>query len=370
MKKSKTVVLLGGSFDPIHLGHLAIASALEAHYAPDEVWFLPTPSPRWKSTTTAFTTRVELVKLAIQDHPTWRVSLEEWKIRDKSSPTYTINTIRHLIKRNPNFTYILAIGSDQFERFAEWKEPDEIRELVTLAVIDRPGHSLPSALDKRFKPERVVMTPSLTSSASIRQGLSWDMPELVAKEVIRLGLYLEEQIKMRLTKPRFEHTIRVARLAVRYAKRHGLDENKAYVAAMVHDVSREKDLNTMKNDLQMWGIDIKPLADPMIHAFHGAEVAKREFHIDDPDIYAAIQAHTFGAMSMIPLSKVLYCADKTESGRGEYTVKLQEKVYANLDQGTITVMKDDIDYWLKQQATIDEHHPLRIHLNKLIKESQ
>lgn len=366
MKRKKTVVLLGGSFDPIHNGHLAMAEALEMHYHPDEVWFLPTPSPRWKSTQTAFTKRHELVKIAIADRRKWKAPLVEWNIRKKDAPTYTIDTLRYLTKENPNFHFILAIGSDQFERFDEWKEPDTIIQLATLAVIDRPGHALPAHLDKRFTPERVVMVPSETSSAAIRAGLSQDLPHLVRQEVIRQGLYFDQQIKARLSDARYQHSVRVARLAVKYAKAHHLDTDQAYVAAIVHDVSRELPLSQMMADLTAWGIDYSNLAEPMIHAYHGAAVAERELGINDEEILTSIRAHTFGLPVMTNLSMIIYCADKTEPGRGEFTRTLQEQVSDNLTLGTIQVMKDDIVYW-QQQAHISSDHPLKRHLDQLIR---
>jgi len=132
--------VLGGTFDPIHFGHLRIAEAARKIIGLDKVVFIPTGIPWLKAGTkiTDANHRMEMVRLAIKPNKFFSVSSIDV---DRLGNTYTRDTLVELKKELPTSTQIFfIIGSDSFNSFSKWKEPEEILRLANLVVIKRPGH--------------------------------------------------------------------------------------------------------------------------------------------------------------------------------------------------------------------------------------
>lgn len=132
--------VLGGTFDPIHFGHLRIAEAARKIIGLDKVVFIPTGIPWLKAGTkiTDANHRMEMVRLAIKPNKFFSVSSIDV---DRLGNTYTRDTLVELKKELPTSTQIFfIIGGDSFNSFSKWKEPEEILRLANLVVIKRPGH--------------------------------------------------------------------------------------------------------------------------------------------------------------------------------------------------------------------------------------
>jgi nicotinate-nucleotide adenylyltransferase len=129
--------LLGGSFDPIHAGHLQLARDALAHLPLDEVRFLPAAQPWQKDRITDAAHRAHMVELAIAREP--RCVLDMHEI-ERGGTTYTVDTLRALRSGPwPAASLVLIMGTDQFERFDTWREWQAIADLVHLAVARRAG---------------------------------------------------------------------------------------------------------------------------------------------------------------------------------------------------------------------------------------
>jgi nicotinate-nucleotide adenylyltransferase len=129
--------LLGGTFDPIHAGHLQLARDALAHLPLDEVRFLPAAQPWQKDRITDAAHRAHMVGLAIAREP--RCALDMHEI-ERGGTTYTVDTLRALRAGPwPAASLVLIMGSDQFERFDTWREWQAIADLVHLAVAQRAG---------------------------------------------------------------------------------------------------------------------------------------------------------------------------------------------------------------------------------------
>jgi nicotinate-nucleotide adenylyltransferase len=129
--------LLGGSFDPIHLGHLQLARDALAHLPLEEMRFVPAAHPWQKERVADAAHRAHMVELAIAHEP--RCALDMHEI-ERGGTTYTIDTLREL-RRGPwrTASLVLVMGSDQFERFDSWREWEAIADLAHLAVARRAG---------------------------------------------------------------------------------------------------------------------------------------------------------------------------------------------------------------------------------------
>jgi nicotinate-nucleotide adenylyltransferase len=134
----KRIGLFGGSFDPVHNGHIeAVNSFLESGLI-DEIWILLTPAPPHKpdQKKTDFEHRYNMLKLAFQESDNIKISNLE---KDLPKPSYTLQTILHLKAQHPDKTFFLCLGEDSLQSFHKWHKYDEILKECTLLVVDRPG---------------------------------------------------------------------------------------------------------------------------------------------------------------------------------------------------------------------------------------
>ncbi|MGZ9031694.1 MAG: nicotinate (nicotinamide) nucleotide adenylyltransferase [Burkholderiaceae bacterium] len=135
--------LLGGSFDPIHAGHLQLARDALAHLPLDEVRFLPAAQPWQKDRITDAAHRAHMIELAIAGEPRWVLDMHEI---ERGGTTYTVDTLRALRAGPwPEASLVLVMGSDQFQGFDSWREWQAIADLAHLAVARRGG--VPARLD-------------------------------------------------------------------------------------------------------------------------------------------------------------------------------------------------------------------------------
>ena len=130
--------LFGGTFDPIHLGHLILAERCREEAGLEEVWFLPSYVPPHKAerAITRFEQRCEMVALATTGQPAFRVERIE---KELPPPSFTSETLAELHSRHPEHEFSLVIGGDSLLEFPTWHEPRKILELARLVAVPRPG---------------------------------------------------------------------------------------------------------------------------------------------------------------------------------------------------------------------------------------
>ena len=127
-----------GSFNPIHIGHLAIAGYMLEFTDIDQLWFVVSPQNplKQKKTLLADYHRLELVRLAIENDDRFRVSDIEFKM---PIPSYTIDTLAYMEEKHPNHTFSLVMGADNLKYFRKWKHSNLIEEKYHRIIYPRPG---------------------------------------------------------------------------------------------------------------------------------------------------------------------------------------------------------------------------------------
>ena len=137
--------VFGGTFDPVHFGHLFLAEQCRERCRLDEVWFLPAGVPPHKKEQAIApgTARAEMLDFAIAGHEKFRVDRRELK---RTGPSYTVDTLAQLHDERPDDELFFLIGADSLADLATWREPQRIAELATLVAVNRGGVPLP-ALD-------------------------------------------------------------------------------------------------------------------------------------------------------------------------------------------------------------------------------
>jgi nicotinate-nucleotide adenylyltransferase len=135
--------IFGGTFDPVHFGHLALAEECLAAANLDELWLVPAASPPHKGgkNLSRFDQRKEMLELAIAGNEKFKVEPME---ADRPGPSFTIDTLLEIHKRKPNDELFLIIGGDSALEFSTWKDPAKIVSLATIIVRIRPGFSMPT----------------------------------------------------------------------------------------------------------------------------------------------------------------------------------------------------------------------------------
>lgn len=138
----KRIGILGGTFDPPHLGHLLIAEEVRIALELEEVWFIPTYVPPHKEeATTGVSERKNMVKQAIDRNDSFKVNTIEV---DRLGKSYTFDTMRILKEEHPDTEFFFIIGADMVEYLPHWNEIDQLIDLVTFVGVKRSGYQLNS----------------------------------------------------------------------------------------------------------------------------------------------------------------------------------------------------------------------------------
>ncbi len=317
------ILVFGGSFDPPHLGHSTLLNAAAAQLRPDRIILVPAWQSPFKGAAQASASqRLSMIRLGLRDrlpkNARKKCSIEKTELGLRRK-VYTVETLRRLRKRHPKAELHFVTGSDAAADFESWKNPEELRRLARWVTGRRPGGGRPAKgfgiLKGRF--------PKI-SSTDIRERLAWGMETkefldgnvkkiITKKELYGTGMF--EMIRRRLTPERLHHSIAVSKLADELAKIHGLDAEKARLAGLAHDLGRAVSIENMASYALLNKIDA-PLRDEIIrnfplllHAYIGADLARRILDIRDPEVLSAIRCHTLGSLRMSPLDRLLYIAD-------------------------------------------------------------
>ena len=130
--------IFGGTFDPVHMGHLILAEQCRDQAKLDEVWFLPSYHPPHKAAdaVTRFEQRCDMIELAIAGHPSFRLDRIE---KELPPPSYTAETLAELRRRHADHEFFLLMGSDGLPDLPMWYQPVRVVEQAGLVVVPRPG---------------------------------------------------------------------------------------------------------------------------------------------------------------------------------------------------------------------------------------
>jgi len=315
--------LLGGSFDPVHQGHLQAAKLARKALGLQEVWFEVAPdAPLKKPHDASFADRCRMVSIAIRPYRHFKLRYDELTL---PQPSYTINLVRRLKQLYPSYEFVFIIGDDQYEQFDSWKDSAQLKQLIPFVIINRYGIKIK---DKSMI--SIDASPHPANSTAIRQGDFRYLPYGVAQYLLKHQLYLPEILAKMLSKERFHHSKAVAELAGQLAKSIGYNQNQAMLAGWLHDAAKE--LSPL--DQKKFGsyLDIDACAPPVLHQYLAAVLCKKEFLLQDRQVLRAISHHTTGE-SCSTLGKILYCADKTDTTRNYPDVKaLRALCFDNLEE--------------------------------------
>jgi nicotinate-nucleotide adenylyltransferase len=191
--------ILGGTFDPVHCGHLLIAEEAQSRMELQRVLFCPAGQPRLRTGEPEASAhhRLEMVRWAVQSNPDFSVSAIEI---GRKGPSYTIDTLETLRQQEgPGTDLYFIMGADTLEGFDQWKEPGRVLELCRLVVVKRPGYedpeiesvirTFPAAKGRVF---RLQGPCSKLSARTVRQRVAMGLPiDGLVPQVVKA--YIDEQ---------------------------------------------------------------------------------------------------------------------------------------------------------------------------------
>lgn len=185
--------ILGGAFDPIHLGHLTIAHSALEQFGFDKIIFVPTFAPlnSHKVISTSFEQRCEMVSLAIAAEPRYELSQVESEI---DPPTYTIKMLEKLKQLHQQAEFTLLLGADSLEQIDSWYQPERIFRAARVAVASRTGNRLQSQFPfvRIEMPEIDISATELRKNLKAGQSVRFLVPDAVIAYIESHQLYRED----------------------------------------------------------------------------------------------------------------------------------------------------------------------------------
>lgn len=356
------IAIFGGSFDPVHKEHVRFVKAAIGSLRLDKVLIVPAYSAPHKLQGSDVSAEHRLKLCAIAFKRVKKAAVSDFEIRMQGT-SYSYLTCRHFADEYPEAERFLLLGADMLENFYTWKKPADILQHATLAVCGR-GEALDEGTHERFRESfhtdfvEVPFVGKDVSSTAVRVQLAFGLrPKEICGGVWRYikknGLYRLPAIPaaLELEKPkRRAHSLRVAQMACARARGLGIPEQKAMLAAAVHDCGKYVPLGS---DL-LAGFDIPHgVPRPVMHQYTGAYIAEHLLGITDEGVLDAVRYHTSGRRGMSDLEKLIYLSDLLENGRDFAGVeKLREIFWQDLDACLLNSLALQIDYLRSKGAPV------------------
>lgn len=188
---SRRTGVLGGTFDPPHIGHLRVAEDVRREWQLGEVLLVPAGEPPHKMgmRVTSSALRLEMTRAAVRGVPGLEVSDIEV---ERAGPSYMVDTLRSLVAERPEDEWFLVIGADQWAEFGSWRESEEVARLAHVLVMARNG-SDPSALESAVE-ESAGASPAGTVRWSPVAVTRVDVSSTEIRERVRAGASIEEMV--------------------------------------------------------------------------------------------------------------------------------------------------------------------------------
>ncbi len=320
------VLVFGGSFDPVHKGHIALLKRAIQIVAPDVTHLVPAyHSPFKAKSPTPFRLRMKMLKLACAGIKK-NLVFDDYELR-QGGKTYTYQLIYYLQKRYKNPDIYLLVGTDCLNDLHNWKNPQVIFDNATVIAGKRKGYSEnPAAFKHIFLPG---FFPKLSSSRVRAHILACgDIPSTVPPQIMDTirthklyGLDLHDWLKTHLKPNRYQHSKNVAEMAGALSDIYDVQVETAVRAGILHDAAKGfsgpeliQFCRTHKIKVPFFE-DICRQEPSLLHSFASAWLARHKFGVKDSQITRAIAEHTLGSLHMSTLSKILFVADISSKDR-------------------------------------------------------
>ncbi len=342
--------IYGGTFDPIHVGHLNLCAAMKERLELDEILIIPTgTSPHKAMSATKAQHRLKMCELAVKDYGL-HARVSDMEIR-REGKSYTFLTVTELLEKESDCELYLIMGADMFMSLESWYRFDDLKNLVVFAAVQRDDVSTADLESEAGRlrdigcrcvvvslPEVEVSSTAIRNAVSAGESIEGLVTESVQSFIEDKGLYksclcpekrehYKKILRMRLSDKRYRHCLAVAEEAVRLARKYGADPVAAEEAGLLHDITKETDEETHKFIIAQRETmtELEEKTHKLWHAMSGAAYVEKQLKITDEDVINAIRYHTTGRAGMSLLEKVIFIADFTSADRDYRDVDIMRK---------------------------------------------
>lgn len=337
----KKIILFGGSFDPIHNGHIQVALKAFENINADHLYFIMSyNSPDGKIHKSTWEQRKEMIDIAINNYPFFSVSEIEKK-NDEIS--YSYKNIEYFKKNFPKSELFLLVGSDQFANFHNWKNNEYIKANCKIICYERKNYSI-------IKEDKIIVIKEPKIDISSSDLILMPNNEMINQEVLQYinknsiyGIYRLK--KEGMSKERLNHSIEVADISKKISEKYGKDfQLKAYSAGLYHDIAKEismdKQIDCAKKLLNYTNYP----SWKVIHGPLGKYILERKYLISDDEVLNAIKFHTIPRSNPTLIEKIVFCADKISSRENRETnYELIDLCISNIDEGYKIILKKNME---------------------------
>jgi len=356
------LAILGGSFNPVHIGHLFLAEAALTGLGYDRIILIPAFKSPFKAGVEGASPqdRMDMLTSSIPGDP--RLTVDDCEIR-RQGVSFTIDTIHEIISRyQPEGKPGLILGDDLASTFGQWQKPAEIAELVDIIIARRISGPESSPLANFPYPHKaldneIMNVSSQTVREKIQSGGNWrylvppgaryliedrllygyaagtadaggmadaagtasPSPDKTGAAALAETIARVENAARRvLSASRFTHSRNTALFAWDLCRRFDLDASKGYLAGIAHDLCKymgEKELVRLAHADGGGSSKLEKEKPGLLHARAAAVLLRKKYGVTDPDIIEAIRSHTTASPDMGSLAKAVYVADKIEVSR-------------------------------------------------------
>ncbi|HCC37493.1 MAG TPA: nicotinate (nicotinamide) nucleotide adenylyltransferase [Treponema sp.] len=391
------LAILGGSFNPVHVGHLFLAEEALASLDYDRIVMIPACRSPFKLAAAGMEStgidRLEMLAASIAGDP--RLTVDDCELK-REGVSYTIDTLKDIIGRYmPAGKPGLIIGDDLAANFLDWHKSTEILDLADI-IIARRVHT--DGFSCSFPYQRITNEIINISSEMVRNRIAekkaWHyMIPAEARAIIEdRGLYgsaaedsggsfrgdtaerdqgrknlifsVEQTARREMSLNRFIHSRNTALLAWDLCRRFGIDPELGYLAGIAHDLGKPLKEQTLLALAKKDGGGLSKLERKKPALLHGRAAAlllRERFGVDNADVLEAVAMHTGGGANMCPLAKIVYIADKMEVSREKADPALRAMCYTenDLDRVFFAVFDDAVS-WLRSRKIDLSEETLRL----------
>ncbi|MBR3632648.1 MAG: nicotinate (nicotinamide) nucleotide adenylyltransferase [Elusimicrobiaceae bacterium] len=321
------ILVFGGSFDPVHKGHVAMLKKALAVIKPDVTHIVPAyQSPFKAKSPTPFHLRMQMAQAAFSALDT-NLIFDDYEFK-QGGKTYSYQLVQYLQTRYPQADIYLLVGTDCLNDLHAWKNADYIFKHTTIVAGRRKGFKenhvdfkhimLPGQFPKLSSTR--VRTHILSSGGIPADKISAEVGKIILAHDL-YGLEQHRWLKKHLKPNRYLHSIKVAELCAVLSDIYEVPTEKAVQAGILHDAGKgfsAQDLIHYCTEHRLkipYFEDICKCEPALLHSFVSAQLAQELFSIQDRDVLTAIEEHTLGSLNMTQLSKILFVADISSKDR-------------------------------------------------------
>jgi nicotinate-nucleotide adenylyltransferase len=371
--------VLGGSFNPIHIGHLFLADAVLSTLGYDRIILVPANISPFKPGAQGASSKDRLDMLMASIPADARITVDDCEIR-REGVSYTIDTVKDILERyRPEGKPGLILGDDLARDFHKWRSAAEIVSLTDIIIAHRlSAEDVPFSFPHKRLENEIMELSSGDVRDRITSGAAWSylVPQggrFIIEDRLLYGLGepagtgdisleriagIENAVRAMISPARFLHSRNTALLAHDLCGRFGLDGAAGYLAGIAHDMCKSFPEGELFGLIKKDGKPVSKLEKKkpsLLHARAAAVLLRERFGIHNKDILEAIRFHTMADAEMGPLAKVVFIADKIEVSREHISPGLRNsRSFPSLDALFAAVLDETVAFLRARKYTLSK----------------